>query len=115
MNTMLLKYLSIFGVILLSAFGALADFFLKSSGNGEKYIRWNYFLAGFILYSSLAFGWFFLMKHIKLASIGVIYSLCTLILLALIGVLYFKESLSVSEWIGIILGGVAIALLAGRA
>ena len=43
-------------VIALAGVGVLADYFLKLSGNGEKYISYPYFFAGMIIYALTAFG-----------------------------------------------------------
>lgn len=98
--------------ILLAGVGVLADYFLKISGNGTKYIHYPYFFLGMIIYALTAFGWFFVMKHIKLSTLGIFYSATTLIILALIGVFLFKEQLNVYEVVGIILGIASIIILA---
>ena len=52
------------------------------------------------------FGWVLVMPHLKLAYIGVIYSLTVVLSLCLVGALFFDEQLKPSEWIGV---GLAIA------
>jgi drug/metabolite transporter (DMT)-like permease len=51
------------------------------------------------------------MKHIKLSSLGVIYSLTTVLLLVAIGVFYFHEKLNIYEIIGIVAAIVSVILL----
>ncbi|OHB14604.1 MAG: hypothetical protein A2431_04100 [Candidatus Zambryskibacteria bacterium RIFOXYC1_FULL_39_10] len=106
------KNMPIIIVIGLSLVGVLGDYFLKLSGNGEKYIDWKWFIVGAIVYSSTAVGWFFVMKHIKLSTLGIVYATTTVLALTLVGILAFKESLSVYEIIGIIAGLLSIILLA---
>ena len=48
----------------------------------------------------------------KLATIGVIYSMCMILLLALMGVVVFNEPLHRSEIVGIVLALAAMILLA---
>jgi small multidrug resistance pump len=52
------------------------------------------------------------MRHLKLATIGVVYSVCMILMLAGMGVLFCGESLTRSEVVGIGLAIAAIALLA---
>ena len=75
-------------VILLSLIGVLGDYFLKLSGHGSKYIDWKWFLLGAIIYSSTAIGWFFIMKHIKLGTLGIVYATTTVLVLTIIGFVY---------------------------
>lgn len=98
-------------VILLSILGVIGDFFIKLSGNGEKFFDIKWFVPGLLVYISLAFGWFYTMKYIKLSSLSVIYSLTTVLLLVAVGVFYFHEQLNIREIVGIILAVMAVCLL----
>ena len=71
--------------------------------------RW--FVAGCIMYVLSTFGWVYALRHIKLASIGVIYSLSIVILLAALGVFVFGETLNRREVVGFGFAVVAIVLL----
>jgi drug/metabolite transporter (DMT)-like permease len=51
------------------------------------------------------------MRHLKLATIGVVYSVCMILLLTAMGVLFFHESLSRWEVVGIVLALASILLL----
>ena len=99
-------------IIFLAGVGVLADYFLKISGNGEKYINYPTFFIGMIIYALTAFGWFYVMKHIKLSTLGIFYSVTTVVLLAFVGVFFFKEQLSIYDIIGIVLGITSIIILA---
>ena len=101
----------ILGIILLSAIGVLGDFFIKLSGQGPKFMDAKTFLIGFVIYALTAFGWFYVMKHIKLSSLGVIYALSTALLLVAVGVFYFREKLSLLEIIGILTAIISLVLL----
>src|SRR3989344_5023061 len=91
-------------VIILSLIGVLGDYFLKLAGNGERYINYPLFILGAIVYSSTAIGWFFVMKHIKLGTLGIVYATTTVIALTFTGMIFFKESLNIYEIIGLIAG-----------
>jgi small multidrug resistance pump len=98
-------------MIFLSGFAVIGDYFLKIAGNGPKYVNYRYFLIGMFVYALCAFGWFFIMKHVKLSTIGVVYSISTVILLALVGFFVFNEQLSLYDIIGIVLGIISILIL----
>lgn len=103
-----------FAVIITIAFsviGVLGDYFLKLASGREQSLRTSWFYVGFALYASTAFGWVFVMKHLKLATIGVLYSVSLVLLLTAIGVLVFRESLNYFELIGIALAVISLVLL----
>lgn len=97
--------------ISLAGIGVLADYFIKLSGSGVKYINYSYFFIGMVTYALTAFGWFYVMKHVKLSTLGIFYSVTTAILLALVGTILFGEHLNTYEIIGIILGIISIIIL----
>ncbi len=96
----------------IAAVTVLGDYFLKlaSQETSAVYNRW--FLAGFVIYALCSFGWVFAMRHMKLATIGVVYSLSTVLLLAALGVVVFGESLNRYEVAGIGFAVLSILLLA---
>ncbi|MGE5213188.1 MAG: transporter [Nitrospirota bacterium] len=97
--------------IAFSAIGVLGDYFLKLASGREQPLRTTWFYVGFALYASTAFGWVFVMKHLKLATISVLYSVSLVLLLTAIGVLVFRESLNYFEMIGILLAVISLVLL----
>ncbi len=70
--------------IAFSVIGVLGDYFLKLARAREQSLRTSWFYLGFTLYASTAFGWVFVMKHLKLATIGVLYSVALVLLLTAI-------------------------------
>ena len=86
--------------IAFSVIGVLGDYFLKLASAREQPLRAISFYLGFTLYASTAFGWVFVMKHLKLATISVLYSVSLVVLLTAIGVVLFRESLNYFEVIG---------------
>src|SRR6478672_10690432 len=98
--------------VVMSGVGIVGDFFLKRASAADRPLgTWN-FLVGFLLYASTAFAWVFVMRYLKLATIGVIYSVCMILMLAGMGVFFFGETLDRYEVLGIVLAVGAIALLA---
>ena len=98
------KTIAVLVTIAFSLIGVLGDYFLKLASAREQPLQAGWFYLGFALYASTAFGWVFVMKHLKLATISVLYSVSLVLLLTAIGVVLFRESLNYFEVIGIVLG-----------
>jgi drug/metabolite transporter (DMT)-like permease len=105
------KTLAVLITIAFSVIGVLGDYFLKLASAREQSLRTGWFYLGFALYASTAFGWVFVMKHLKLATISVLYSVSLVLLLTAIGVVLFRESLNYFEVIGIVLAVASLVLL----
>ncbi len=99
-------------IVLLSVVGVAGDFFIKLSGNGPKYIEYKWFLLGLVIYASTAFGWFYVMKEVKLATIGAFYAVSIVLLLTGVGVFHFGEKLNYYEIGGIVSALISVVLLA---
>ena len=97
--------------IAFSVIGVLGDYFLKLASAKEQSLRTGWFYVGFALYASTAFGWVFVMKYLKLATISVLYSVSLVLLLTAIGVVLFHESLNYFEVIGIVMAVISLVLL----
>lgn len=97
----------------LSLLSVGADYLLKRASELPQPFTSVQFIAGALIYAVSAFGWVYVLRHIKLASVGAIYSVVIVVLLAVIGVAVFRESLSASELVGL---GCAVAslILLGR-
>jgi drug/metabolite transporter (DMT)-like permease len=94
-----------------SVVGVLGDYFLKLASAYDQPLRTGWFYLGFALYASTAFGWVFVMKHLKLATISVLYSVSMVLLLTAVGVVFFRESLNYLELAGIIMAVASLVLL----
>jgi len=105
------KTLAVLITVAFSVIGVLGDYFLKLASAREQPLLASWFYVGFALYASTAFGWVFVMKHLKLATISVLYSVSLVLLLTAIGVVLFQESLSYFEVIGIVLAVISLVLL----
>lgn len=104
--------LAILVTLLFSAVGVVGDSFLKLASAEPVPLRSRWFLLGFALYASTAFGWVFVMQHLKLATIGVFYSVAMVVLLTAIGTVYFGERVSGLEIVGIGMGIGSLLILA---
>jgi drug/metabolite transporter (DMT)-like permease len=103
--------IAILAVIALSSLGVIGDYFLKVASNDEIPLKTSWFFIGLLILASTAFGWVYAMKHIKLATLGVVYSVFTVLLLAFVGVIFFQESLNPYEIGGIVLAVASLILL----
>jgi multidrug transporter EmrE-like cation transporter len=100
--------------IAFSVIGVVGDYFLKLASGREQPLRTGWFYLGFAFYASTAFGWVFVMRHLKLATISVLYSVSMVLLLTAVGVLLFGESLNYYEAAGIVLAIAASLVLLVR-
>lgn len=106
------KQLAVVVTIAFSAIGVLGDYFLKLASQQQHSLRSRWFLLGFALYASTAFGWLFVMRHLKLATIGVLYSVSIIVLLTTVGVVFFRETLNAYELLGVVMAIGSLVLLA---
>jgi multidrug transporter EmrE-like cation transporter len=107
------RNLSVLVAVVMSAIGIVGDYYLKRASAAQRPLTTPAFMVGLVLYASTAFAWVFVMKHLKLATISVIYSISMILLLTGMGVFIFGESLSTSEAIGILLAIGSILLMLG--
>src|SRR5262249_8616956 len=105
------KTLAVIVTIAFSVVGVVRDYFLQLASQQNNTLRAPSFYIGFALYASTAFGWVFVMKHLKLGTISVLYSISMVLLLTGIGVAFFRETLNYAEILGLILAIVALILL----
>jgi small multidrug resistance pump len=103
--------LAVLVTVAFSLVGVVGDYFLKLASSREQPLRAGWFYLGFALYASTAFGWVFVMRHLKLATISVLYSVSMVLLLTAVGVVLFKESLNYYEVAGIVLALASLVLL----
>ena len=55
-----------------SIVGVVGDYFLKLASTHANPLKSGVFYVGFALYASTAFGWVYVMKYLKLGTIGVL-------------------------------------------
>src|SRR5438034_6080600 len=103
--------LAVLVTVAFSAIGVLGDYFLKLSSARDQPLRTRWFYVGFVVYASTAFGWVFVMRHLKLATISVVYSISMVLLLTAVGVVFFGESLNRYEVVSIVLAIACLLML----
>lgn len=85
--------LIIFG---LSALTVLADVLIKKAADQNALFSFN-FAAGALIYGVSAAGWFYALRALNLATVGGVYALSTVILIAIAGIVFFREQLQMVE------------------
>jgi multidrug transporter EmrE-like cation transporter len=105
------KTLAILVTLAFSVIGVVGDYFLKLASGQTHSLRSLWFYIGFALYASTAFGWVFVMKHLKLATISAVYSVSMVLLLTAIGVVSFRETLTAWEIAGLLMAIGSLVLL----
>jgi drug/metabolite transporter (DMT)-like permease len=101
----------ILAIISITIITVAGDYFIKLASMASRPVQNKWFVAGCIMYVLSTFGWVYALRHIKLASIGVIYSLSIVVLLAALGVFVFGETLNRYEIAGLVFAVIAIVLL----
>jgi multidrug transporter EmrE-like cation transporter len=99
----------IFPLIFLIIFESIADIFAK-----EYAIRRQFHLASIsiLLYIICSSFWLIALRNgAELSRGAVLFSVASAILACCIGVGYYREQLTITEWIGILLGLASIGLL----
>ncbi len=103
--------LAIVVIIAFSALGVVGDYLLKLASDRKNPFESKWFYLGFAVYASTAFGWVFVMRHLKLATIGVVYSVSMILLLTGVGAVFFRETLSAYEVAGLVMAIGSLILL----
>jgi len=109
MNKLALIKITFFCLIILAvALEVFADVLFKKWANSNKLY---FVIIGFIIYLAGTIFWAFSLKYEFISKAGAVFVLLNLIGLALVGLLIFKEHLSVLNWVGIFLGLISILLI----
>jgi multidrug transporter EmrE-like cation transporter len=95
-----------FGVV-----GVVGDDLLKLASERTNPLRSGAFYLGFAVYASTAFGWVYVMRHLKLATIGAVYSVSMVLLLTGVGVAVFRQPLHPAEVVGLAMAVGSLILL----
>jgi drug/metabolite transporter (DMT)-like permease len=105
------RTLAVLVTIGFSLVGVLGDYFLKLASAESAPLKSVWFYVGFVVYASTAFGWVFVMGHLKLATISVVYSVSMIVLMTAMGILLFRQTLNGYEIVGLILAIASLILL----
>ena len=95
----------------LSLITVFADALIKHASLQNSFSGWQMLILGAVIYGLTAFGWFFVMRKIKLSSVVVLYAVSCVVFLTLISVFYFKEKITILEVFGIFLAIISLIIL----
>ncbi len=109
---MIIVFLSILLGIILSLIVVFGDYLIKLASMQNGFSGWYLLMLGAIIYGLTGIGWFFVMRHLKLSTIGVVFGMSCLIALTLVSIFYFNEHINSYEIFGIILAIISIIILA---
>jgi len=106
-----MRTLALFATAGLSILAVIGDYFLKRASADGAPFRTTWFLVGFVIYASTAFGSVFVFRHLKLATSGGVYAVCLVLALTIVGLVGFRETLRASEILGIAMAICSLVLL----
>ena len=98
-------------VMAVSLIGLVSDYFFKRASDASSPFLTKAFLVGFCMYCGNAFAWVLAMQKAKLAFIGAVYCVVTILCLAAIGYFFFDEKLNAGETVGVIMAICSVVLL----
>lgn len=108
MSVIISKYLFLLLVTLAVALEVIADVLFKKWAIENK----NYLLTvGLAIYMVGTAFWAYSLRYEYLSKAISVFAVLNLIILVLVGVLFFKEDLSTTNKIGVILGIVSVILI----
>lgn len=110
-NIMSATLIAILVGIGLSLITVLADTLIKHASLQNAFSGWKILVLGAVIYGLTGLGWFFLMRKIKLSTLGVLYAVSVVVFLTLISVFYFKEKISPLEILGIGMAIISLIIL----
>lgn len=102
----------IFLVIFLTGILLSGDYLIKYSVGKENPMP--YLISAGILWCISIYGWYITFQHNRIAIVGILFAMFSLIGTTCIGVFGFGERLSMSEWVGLGMALVASVLLSGK-
>lgn len=102
---------SLIVVIGIAFFTTAGDYCLKRASQQASLAN-SWLAGGCLIYGATALGWAWTMRHLKLATIGAVYSISMVMMMALLGSCAFQETLNRTEIVGILCALISIALLA---
>ena len=105
------KPIAVLVTIGFSILGVLGDYLLKLASDSRNPLKSRWFFIGFAVYASTAFGWVYVMRHLKLATIGAVYSVSMILLLTAIGAVSFRQTLGPYEIAGLVMAVGSLVLL----
>jgi drug/metabolite transporter (DMT)-like permease len=96
----------------LAGISVLADYLLKLASQQEQSASSHWFWLGITVYACMGVGWVAVMRQLSFTEIGIVYSVTSVLLLMLVGVVGLKETLHLHEILGAAMAVGSLFLLA---
>ena len=97
--------------VVLSAVTVFIDALIKQASLQNAFSGWPLLAIAVVISGLTSFGWFFVMRQMKLSTISVLYGVSCIVLLTLVSVFYFGEKINYMEIFGIVLAISSIIIL----
>ncbi len=109
MNNLFLAFSLGIGLSVMTIF---ADMLIKNASLQKSFSGWQMLFVGALIYGLTALGWFWVMRNMKLSTLGVLYGVSCIVLITIVSVFYYKEAIRPIEVFGIVLAVISIIILA---
>ncbi len=101
----------------LSCTGACAvvlvgDYFVKTAADRQLPLTSWQCLLGLVFYGASGVGFYFTLRHVSLAQMGVAFSALSLLSLCALGVIAFGETMGLREYLGVATAILSMILMA---
>jgi len=102
----------IFLVLILTGMLLSGDYLIKYAVGKVNPVP--YLISAGIMWCLSIYGWYITVQYNRIAIVGILFAMFSLIGTTCIGVFGFGERLSVSEWVGLGMALAALVLLSGK-
>jgi len=89
----------------------IGDYLIKKASMLQHFSGWKLLVLGGFFYGISAIGWFYVYQTTKVFTVGAIHSFGIIILTILLSVVIFKEKITRSEILGLVLGIISLIIL----
>ena len=107
MNVLMMALITFFTAMLLGG-----DYLIKAATVSPEPIRLLVYAA--LVWMGSVYGWYYILQGEKIAIVGMLFAMLSLIGTTLIGMLGFGEKLDIKEIIGLVLAIASTVLLANK-
>ena len=102
-------------LVTITAMTVVGDYFIKLASLPHQGLTSAYFPLGMVLYGSTGLGWFYMMRSHSMSTVAVYYSAATLVLMAALGALVFKEGFGGRDAVGVGLALASVVVMGSKA
>ncbi len=100
-----------FWIAIATVTALIGDFLIKKASDLTGKTSLSVLLVATIVYALNTFAFYFSYKQVEFSSVAVYFAIGTLIASVLIGAIFFRETITPGEWVGVGIGIVAIVVM----